>query len=312
MSISNNISWKDYLNLEMNNDNKELPRVFSQCKLKKGEGELLKKIGVKIALAGPTDPVTAVKKIFRDFHHPLLFSALITESDDRKTVSQVVALVKTIRSSHILGVMKKNTADLGTLDAMVKKYDVNKIIHEERRQTLLHIAAAKGWGPLVHVLVTNNTDVNIKDNHGHTPIFHALENGHLVIARVLSYRGARMDVTSNDDFDPIGYLIGLKKTETLNSIFADYPTITKVLSLVKTKKALEDIIIFNIKDICSTGTNPLLIPFHMNSITIAQEMFCEMGKQKFDEYKKILNEQFAYASMDLFDKVNTESPTFHS
>jgi len=66
-------------------------------------------------------------------------------------------------------------------------------IHNNDGFTPLHIAAGKGQLKLVTMLVDQpGTDVNAPDSHGASALFHAAENGHANVIKLLVSKGASM------------------------------------------------------------------------------------------------------------------------
>lgn len=59
----------------------------------------------------------------------------------------------------------------------------------------LHIAARKGYGGMVRLLLEQNVDCNEKDSEGLTPLAHAIKGDHEAAVRLLLSHGARLDYT---------------------------------------------------------------------------------------------------------------------
>lgn len=62
-------------------------------------------------------------------------------------------------------------------------------------QSPLHIAAQKGYGDIVRLLLEHNADCNEKDSDGATPLAHAIRGGHEAAVRLLLSHGGRLDYT---------------------------------------------------------------------------------------------------------------------
>jgi len=55
----------------------------------------------------------------------------------------------------------------------------------QNKASVLHLACERGCVDVVELLIQYNADVNMKDNHGNTPLMEACKHGHLDIVKIL-------------------------------------------------------------------------------------------------------------------------------
>jgi len=63
----------------------------------------------------------------------------------------------------------------------------------QNKASVLHLACERGCVDVVELLIQYNADVNMKDNHGNTPLMEACKHGHLDIVKILLQNGAQVD-----------------------------------------------------------------------------------------------------------------------
>ena len=104
-------------------------------------------------------------------------------------------------------------ADRGCLDAV--KYlitnranhlitnRVNPNIQNNLGWAPLHLAAVKGYLPIVQILIANRADVNIQNNFGCSPLHLACITGHSTIIQYLIAKGADVNIKNNNGETPL-------------------------------------------------------------------------------------------------------------
>lgn len=85
----------------------------------------------------------------------------------------------------------------------------------------LHIAAQKGYGGMVRLLLEHNVDCNEKDSDGLTPLAHAIRGDHEAVVRLLLSHGARLDYTDGPGCSVFHYAV-IHRREALLRLFASH------------------------------------------------------------------------------------------
>jgi ankyrin repeat protein len=84
--------------------------------------------------------------------------------------------------------------------------------------TALHIAASKGYKPLVEALLARGSDVEAREETGRTALHAASFRGQLEIVELLIEKGAKINATTNDAKTPLDWAILNNKTNVANFI----------------------------------------------------------------------------------------------
>ena len=74
---------------------------------------------------------------------------------------------------------------------------------------LLHVAAQKGHGSVLQILIDHNVDINERDTNGATALHLAVENGHEATARLLLQHGADMNACDSHGRSPFYLAVSL-------------------------------------------------------------------------------------------------------
>ena len=88
------------------------------------------------------------------------------------------------------------------LSCMVLNHSVNAM-----EKYPLHMAVKEGDFELVEALLlsTNDTNVNVQDQNGDTPLHFAAETGNIKIVQFLLNRGANVNLPDKDGITPLGW-----------------------------------------------------------------------------------------------------------
>ena len=82
--------------------------------------------------------------------------------------------------------------------AKVNRGMLPKSLRGLENRSMLGITASDGLLRTVKAMIAAGADVNIRDDRGRTPLFDAVEGGHVAVTRELLRAGARADVTDHD------------------------------------------------------------------------------------------------------------------
>lgn len=74
---------------------------------------------------------------------------------------------------------------------------------------LLHVAAQKGHGSVLQILIEHHVDINERDTNGVTALHLAVENGHEATARLLLQHGADMNACDHQGRSPFYLAVSL-------------------------------------------------------------------------------------------------------
>ena len=85
-----------------------------------------------------------------------------------------------------------------------KGFDIKKMVDEEARWSVLHLAADRGTPAIINTLLANGADINAQSIYGETPLHRAssLRNG-AALAEALIKGGASTDVLDNHGRTPL-------------------------------------------------------------------------------------------------------------
>ena len=103
----------------------------------------------------------------------------------------------------------------GDLEGTLKSLSEGKI--DPKGQALL-FAVSKGQKKMVEILIKNQTDINVKDSQGRTPLIIAAINHHHDIIKVLLDNKADTNVKDNNGVTALGHATIIGHMETFNSL----------------------------------------------------------------------------------------------
>lgn len=75
----------------------------------------------------------------------------------------------------------------------------------------LHIAAQRGHGPIVHLLLKHTVDCNELDSDGRTPLYYAIKGGFEGIVTTLTQHGARIDQVDNQKRNALHWAVAERR-----------------------------------------------------------------------------------------------------
>ena len=120
-----------------------------------------------------------------------------------------VPLLAKLPSAKIRAISKAIRAkDVNAFAAVFAEHrlDVNSVLISGG-YTVLHVAAAQGSPDIIEYLITQNAEVNVIDDNGHTPLDEAIAFGNADTAALLEAAGAthgkgdiQQPMTADDDF----------------------------------------------------------------------------------------------------------------
>ena len=117
----------------------------------------------------------------------------------------------------IVETIKNNNLNL-LKELIFNKTDVNfRLLHDDRENTMLHIASHYGKEDIIDYLIMNKANINIKNWQGDTPL-HSLNINSNVIAEKLLTQGADFGIKNKNGETPVFKAV-LKKTIDLLYIF---------------------------------------------------------------------------------------------
>lgn len=79
----------------------------------------------------------------------------------------------------------------------------NHVFEENAKQTPLHVAAANGHLPAVHILLQAQAQINAIDAEQHTPLISAIMAKHNDVVKYLIKCGADLTLKSEDGMTPL-------------------------------------------------------------------------------------------------------------
>jgi ankyrin repeat protein len=84
-----------------------------------------------------------------------------------------------------------------------KETDIN--LTDDYGQTPLHCAVVKGHKNIVEFLLTKGARIDPKDNAGRTPLHYAASAGHTDVAQIILDKGASINAVDKEDWTPLHY-----------------------------------------------------------------------------------------------------------
>lgn len=93
--------------------------------------------------------------------------------------------------------------DMDLFMKMLKKCDVNQL--GEYFGTALNAAAQYNFTKFAEILIENGADVNLEDENGYSPLFHACRNDSVDVLRLLLDKGANMNAKIEDNMSALHY-----------------------------------------------------------------------------------------------------------
>jgi ankyrin repeat protein len=90
-----------------------------------------------------------------------------------------------------------NRSDATYLRVLLQQDDININLQDNRGNTPLILAAGRGWGEGVTILIKYGANVNTQNSSGETPLIRAVQVHEIEIVRQLLAAGANPDRTDN-------------------------------------------------------------------------------------------------------------------
>lgn len=96
---------------------------------------------------------------------------------------------------------------IAKVEAIIKYGGNIDDVQNQKKHTLLHIAAGSGYAEAVKLLLDNNANINARDLFNGTPLHRTIQNGHVEVVKILIKRGADIEARSTTGNTPLNFAI---------------------------------------------------------------------------------------------------------
>ena len=137
----------------------------------------------------------------------------------RTTLGLIFGLVISSQTYIVRAYAEVATSPQATENSTAQAIAKAKASNPELNAKLL-IAAKNGQLQEVRSLISQATDVNVRDEYGWTPLLWAAMNGHTDIVRVLLVSGANPNTRNKYEWTPLMWAAGQGYTEIVRSLLS--------------------------------------------------------------------------------------------
>ena len=117
----------------------------------------------------------------------------------------------------LVGPLMLAAAEAGNAKRLVSTLEYVRSINftNDREETALHKAAAKGHRNIIQLLLSKGASLEVKDMDGSTPLHRAVRGGHTNTVELLLSKGASLEAKDTDGWTPLHYAARHGHTNTV-------------------------------------------------------------------------------------------------